>query len=84
MRRYRSIMFTRSSNKFSKSVENEQAGAGRNATAEPVSRDQILRREHADREKNISPIQLNRSRIGNLTGLLHTLLQIRDELIYIP
>ena len=41
-------------------------------TAEPVSRDQILRRE-GDREIFISPAQVTTSRIGNLTRLIPTL-----------
>ena len=45
----------------------------RDGTAEPVSRDQILRRER-DREVFIFPVQLTTSRIGNLTRLIHTLL----------
>ena len=45
----------------------------RDGTAEPVSRDQILR--HARGQGNtIFPVQLTTSRIGNLTRLIHTLL----------
>ena len=45
----------------------------RDGTAEPVSRDQILR--HARGQGNIIfPVQLTTSRIGNLTRLIHTLL----------
>ena len=45
----------------------------RNGTAEPVSRDQILR--HARGQGNIIfPVQLTTSRIGNLARLIHTLL----------
>ena len=45
----------------------------RDGTAEPVSRDQILR--HARGQGNIIfPVQLITSRIGNLTRLIHTLL----------
>ena len=44
----------------------------RDGTAEPVSRDQILRRERG--QGNIHfPVQLTTSRIGNLTWLIHTL-----------
>ena len=44
----------------------------RDGTAEPVSGDQILRRERG--QGNIhSPVQLNTCRIGNLTRLIHTL-----------
>ena len=47
----------------------------RNGTAEPVSRDQILR--HARGQVNINfPVQLTTSRIGNLTRLIHTLLYV--------
>ena len=47
----------------------------RGGTAEPVSRDQILR--HARGQGNIIfPAQLTTSRIGNLTRLIHTLLSI--------
>ena len=42
----------------------EQADAGRDGTAEPVSRDQILRHER---------VQLITCRIGNLTRLIHAL-----------
>ena len=46
----------------------------RDVTAEPVSRDQIFRRErNADTEIFIFPVQLTTSRIGNLTRLIHTL-----------
>ena len=47
----------------------------RDGTAEPVSRDQILR--HARGQGSIiSPVQLTTSRIGNLTRLIHTLLYV--------
>ena len=47
----------------------------RDGTAEPVSRDQILR--HARGHGNmIFPVQLTTSRIGNLTRLIHTLLYV--------
>ena len=47
----------------------------RDGTAEPVSRDQILR--HARGQGNIIfPVQLTTSRIGNLTWLIHTLLYV--------
>ena len=53
----------------------EQAGAGRDGTAEPVSRDQTLR--HARGQGNIFfLVQLTTSRIGNLTRLIHTLLYV--------
>ena len=54
----------------------------RNRKAEPVSRDQILRRER-DREIFIFRVQLTTSRIGNLTRLVHTLLSVIDD-TYIP
>ena len=47
----------------------------RDGTAEPVSRDQILR--HARGQGNIIfPVQLTTSKIGNLTRLIHTLLYV--------
>ena len=47
----------------------------RDGTAEPVSRDQILR--HARGQGNIIfPVQLTTSRVGNLTRLIHTLLYV--------
>ena len=50
----------------------EQAHAGRDGTAEPVSRDQISG-ANGDRENCIFPLQLTTSmRIGNLTQLIHT------------
>ena len=54
----------------------------RDGTAEPVSRDQILR--HARGQGNtIFPVQLTTSRIGNLTRLIHTLLYVMTIHIYI-
>ena len=47
----------------------------RDETAEPVSRDQILR--HARGQGDIIfTVQLTTSRIGNLTRLIHTLLYV--------
>ena len=47
----------------------------RDGTAEPVSRDQILR--HARGQGNIIfPVQLTASRIGNRIRLIHTLLYV--------
>ena len=43
-------------------------------TAEPVSRDQILRRVHGDRRIFIFLVHLTTSRIGRLIRLFHTLL----------
>ena len=54
----------------------------RDGTAEPVSRDQILR--HARGHGNIIfPVQLTTSRIGNLTRLIHTLLYVMTIHTYI-
>ena len=44
----------------------------RDGTAEPVSRDQILRREHGRQGNKISPVQLTTCRHGKLTRLIHT------------
>ena len=54
----------------------------RDGTAEPVSRDQILR--HARGQGNIIfPVQLTTSTIGNLTRLIHTLLYVMTIHTYI-
>ena len=54
----------------------------RDGTAEPVSRDQILR--HARGHGNIIfPVQLTTGRIGNLTRLIHTLLYVMTIHTYI-
>ena len=45
----------------------------RDGTAEPISRDQILRRERGQGNIPILPVQLTTSRIGNLTRLILTL-----------
>ena len=45
----------------------------RDRTAEPVSRDQILRHENADREIFIFSVQLTTCRTSNFTRLIHTL-----------
>ena len=50
--------------RFSLRVENER-GLRRDGTAEPVSRDQILRGADGEREKITFPVQLTTSRIGN-------------------
>ena len=50
----------------------------RGETAEPVTRDQILRGANADGEILIFPVLLTTSRIGNLTRVIHTLA------IYVP
>ena len=65
------------STRFSLSME--MSRLTRDGTAEPVSRDQILRHArghsgtHGDRGILIFPVQLTTSRIGNLTRLIHTL-----------
>ena len=54
----------------------------RDGTAEPISRDQILR--HTRGQGNIIfPVQLTTSRIGNLTWLIHTLLYVMTIHTYI-
>ena len=53
----------------------------RDGNAEPVSRDQIPRRER-DREIFIFPVQLTTSKIGNLTLLILTF-AICDDHTYI-
>ena len=54
----------------------------RDETAEPVSRDQILR--HARGQGNIIfPVQLTTSRIGYLARLIHTLLYVMTIHTYI-
>ena len=61
------------STRFSLSME--MSRLTQDGTAEPVSRDQILR--HARGQENIIfPAQLTTSRIGNLTRLIHTLLYV--------
>ena len=53
----------------------------RDGTAEPVSRDQILRHERGQGNTFIFPVQLTTSRIGNLTRLIHTF-SISDDHTY--
>ena len=61
------------STRFSLSME--MSRLTRDGTADPVSRDQILR--HARGQGDIIfPVQLTTSRIGNLTRLIHTLLYV--------
>ena len=55
-------------------MENEQAD--RDGTAEPVSRDQILRHVRGQGNIYFPVLQLITSRIGNLTRLIHTLLYV--------
>ena len=50
-------------------------GLTRDGTAEPVSRDQVLRRE-LGHGKNIFLVELTTSRIGNSTRLIDTLLKV--------
>ena len=53
----------------------EMSRLTRDGTAEPVSRDQISG-ANADKEMSIFLVQLTTSRIGDLTGLIHTLLYV--------
>ena len=65
--------YTSSATRFSLSME--MSRLTRDGTAEPVSRDQILR--HVRGQGNIIfSVQLTTSRIGNLTRLIHTLLYV--------
>ena len=64
------------------SLSMEMSRLTRDGTAEPVSRDQILR--HARGQGNIvSPVQLTASRIGNPTRLIHTLLYVMTIHTYV-
>ena len=68
------------STRFSLSME--MSRLTRDGTAEPVSRDQILR--HARGQGNIIfPVQLTTSRIDNLARLIHTLLYVMTIHTYI-
>ena len=53
------------------SLSMEMSRLTQNGTAEPVSRDQILRHERG--QGNIFPVQLTTWRTGNLTRLIDTL-----------
>ena len=56
----------------------------RDGTAEPVSRDQIIRRELGQGKNNsIFPVQLTTSRIGNVTRLILTLAICDDHQSFI-
>ena len=55
----------------------------RDGTAEPVSRDRLLRHEHADREIFIFPVQLTTSRVGNLTRLNRSGLKVAVNTVWI-
>ena len=57
------------------SLRMEMSRLTRDGTAEPVSRDQILRHARGQGNTNF-PVQLTTSRIGNLTRLIHTLLYV--------
>ena len=64
------------------SLSMEMSRLMRDGTAEPASRDQILR--HARGQGNIIfAVQLTTSRIGNLTRLIHTLLYVMTIHTYI-
>ena len=60
----------------------EMSRLTRDGTAEPVSLDQIFRRE-GGREIFIFPVQVTMSRIGNLTRLILTLLYVMTIHSYI-
>ena len=59
------------STRFSLSME--MSRLTRDGTAEPVSRNKILRHENADREILIFAVQLTTCRTGNLTRSINTL-----------
>ena len=59
------------STRFSLSME--MSRLTRDGTAEPVSRDQILRHERGQGNIHFFPVQLTTCRTGNLTRLIHTL-----------
>ena len=59
----------------------EMSRLTRDGTAEPVSRDQILRRARGQ-GNIIFPVQLTTSRIGNLTRSIHTLLYVMTIHLY--
>ena len=64
------------------SLSMEMSRLTRDGTAEPVSRDQILR--HARGQGDIIfPVQLIMNRIGNLARLIHTLLCVMTIHTYI-
>ena len=71
---------SRTSTRFSLSME--MSRLTRDGTAEPVSRDQILRPARGQ-GNIIFPVQLTTSRIGNLTRLIHTLLYVMTIHTYI-
>ena len=55
-------------------MENEEADAGRDGPN--PSREAKFSGANGDREMFIFPVQLTSSRIGNHTGLIHTLLKV--------
>ena len=55
------------------SLSMEMSRLTRDGTAEPVSRDHILRREREQGNIDFPCFQLTTSRIGNFTRLIHTL-----------
>ena len=50
----------------------------RDGTAEPLSRDQILRREREEGNIHFACVQLTTSRIGDLTWLIHALVTCNE------
>ena len=62
------------STRFSLSME--MSRLTRDGTAEPVSRDQILRHERGQGNIHFFPVQLTTCRTGNLTRLIHSLATI--------
>ena len=64
--------------RFSLSVENELADAGRDGRIRLASRSRILnlRRKREQRKHHLPSVQLTTSRIGNLTRLIYTLVYV--------
>ena len=65
------------------SLSLEMSRLTRDGTAEPVSRDQVLRRER-DTEKFIFSVQLTTSRIGNLMVITYSRVWIKRIRLPIP
>ena len=61
------------------STRSRMSGLTRDRKAEPVSRETKFSGAKGDRETLIFPVQLPTSRIGNLTGVIHTLAIINDD-----
>ena len=59
-------------------MEIGQAGAGQ--AAQPVSK---FSGANGDRKISIFPVQLTTNRIGNLTGLIHTLLYVVAPVVHL-